>query len=121
MRLMRQALNGGTAQCVLDTEGPKFPNDWSSDGQFIAYSSQVPDYQTMHTWIVSLSDSDRHRKSRPLLQHSCSELSAYFSPEKRRERRVGSPTPLMKQDATKCMFGTFLPVLISGRFRTGAV
>ena len=80
MRLMRQALNGGTAHCILDTEGPKFPNDWSSDGQFIAYSSQVPDYQNMHTWIVSLSASGQQRKPRPFLQHSCSELSAYFSP-----------------------------------------
>ena len=80
MRLMRQALNRSTARCVLDTEGPKFPNDWSSDGQFIAYGSQVPDYQNMHTWIVSLSDSDQQRKPRPFLQHSCSELSAYFSP-----------------------------------------
>jgi Tol biopolymer transport system component len=85
MRLMRQALNGGTAQCVLDTEGPKFPNDWSSDGQFIAYSSQVPDYQNMHTWIVSLGASGQQRKPRPLLQHSCSELSAYFSPGEEEE------------------------------------
>jgi hypothetical protein len=85
MRLMRQALNGGTAQCVLDTEGPKFPNDWSSDGQFIAYSSQVPDYQNMHTWIVSLSASGQQREPRPLLQHSCSELSAYFSPGEEEE------------------------------------
>ena len=80
MRMMRQALNGGTAHCVLDTEGPKFPNDWSSDGQFIAYGSQVPDYQHMHTWIVSLSASRQQPKPRPFLQHSCSELSAYFSP-----------------------------------------
>jgi Tol biopolymer transport system component len=86
MRLMRQALNGGLAQCVLDTEGPKFPNDWSSDGRLIAYSSQVPDYQYMHTWILSLSDSGEQRKPRPFLQHSCEELSAYFSPGKGEER-----------------------------------
>lgn len=85
MRLMRQALNGGTAQCVLDTEGPKFPNDWSSDGQFIAYGSQLPDYQNMHTWIVSLSASDQQRKPRPFLLHPCSELSAYFSPGHEKE------------------------------------
>ena len=82
MRLMRQALNGGAAQCVLDTEGPKFPTDWSSDGQFIAYSSQVPDYQNMHTWTVSLSPSTEQGKSLSFLQHSCEELSAYFAPEK---------------------------------------
>jgi len=87
MRLMRHALNGGTTQCVLDTEGPKFPNDWSSDGQFLAYSSQAPDYQHMHTWIVSLSASGQQREARPFLQHSCEELSAYFSPEGRQAPR----------------------------------
>jgi len=85
MRLMRQALNGGTAQCVLDTEGPKFPNDWSSDGQFIADRAQVPDYQNMEAWIVSLSASGQQRKPHPLLQHSCSELSAYFCPGEEEE------------------------------------
>ena len=85
MRLMRQPLNGGAAHCILDTEGPKFPNDWSSEGQFIAYSSQAPDYQNMHTWIVSLSASGQQRKPRPFLQHSCDELSAYFSPEQEQE------------------------------------
>ena len=80
MHLMRQALNGGTARCVLDTEGPKFPNDWSSDGQFIAYSSQVPDYQNMHTWVMSLCASGPQRKPRSFLQHSCEEFNAYFSP-----------------------------------------
>ncbi len=85
MRLMRQALDGGTAQCVLDTEGPKFPNDWSSNGQFIAYASQVPDYQNLHTWIVSLGATGQQRKPRPFLQHSCTEVSAYFSPGHEKE------------------------------------
>jgi len=30
MRLFRQALSGGLAKCLLDTEGPKFPTDWSA-------------------------------------------------------------------------------------------
>ena len=80
MRLFRQALSGGTTKCVLDTEGPKFPNDWSSDGQFIAYTSQVPDYRNLHTWIVALSGQEEGAKSRPFLQHSYQEFSAEFSP-----------------------------------------
>jgi Tol biopolymer transport system component len=80
MRLFRQALSGGAARCVLDTEGPKFPSDWSSDGQFIAYNSQAPDYRHMRTWIVSLSGRDGDTKSLPFLQHSCEEFSAQFSP-----------------------------------------
>lgn len=80
MRLFRQAVSGGTAECVLDTEGPKFLSDWSLDGQFIAYTSQVPDYRYLHTWIVALSGQEEGPKPRPFLQHSYEEHSAQFSP-----------------------------------------
>jgi Tol biopolymer transport system component len=80
MRLFRQALSGGMAKCVLDTAGPKFPSDWASDGQFIAYSSQVPDYRNLHTWIVALGGREKEATPRPFLQHSCQEFSAQFSP-----------------------------------------
>jgi hypothetical protein len=81
MGLFRRALSGGAARCVLDTEGPKFPADWSSDGKFIAYTSQFPDYRNLHTWIATLSDRQEEAKSSPFLQHSCNEFSAEFSPE----------------------------------------
>jgi Tol biopolymer transport system component len=80
MRLFRQALSGGAARCVLDTEGPKFPSDWSSDGQFIAYNSQVPQYRQMHTWIASATVPGEEMKSRLFLQHSYHEFSAQFAP-----------------------------------------
>jgi Tol biopolymer transport system component len=80
MRLFRQALSGGTAKCVLDTDGPKFPTDWSSDGRFISYSSQVPDYRTMHVWIVALGSSEDEARPHSFLQHSFEEHSAQFSP-----------------------------------------
>ena len=80
MRLFRRALSGGPAQCVLDTEGPKFPSDWSSDGQFIAYNSQVPEYRQMHTWIASPAGPGGEMKSRLFLQHSYHEFSAQFAP-----------------------------------------
>jgi Tol biopolymer transport system component len=80
MRILRQALNGGTAKAVLDTEGPKFPTDWSSDGRFITYGSQWPDYRYLHTWTLSLIAPGQQEKPRPLLQHPYEELSAYFSP-----------------------------------------
>jgi hypothetical protein len=79
MRLLRRALSGGTAQCVLDTEGPKFPSDWSSDGQFIAYNSQVPEYRQMHTWIASATGPGEEMKARLFLQHSYNEFSAQFA------------------------------------------
>jgi Tol biopolymer transport system component len=80
MRLLRQALNGGTARTVIDTEGPKFPSDWSSDGQVVAYGSQWPDYRNMHIWIVALSASEHQHTAHPFLQHSHGEFSAHFSP-----------------------------------------
>ena len=80
MRLLRQALNGGTAKCVLDTQGPKFPTDWSSDGRLVTYCSQVPDYRYLHTWVASIRASGQQEKPRPFLQHSYSEACACFSP-----------------------------------------
>ena len=80
MRLFRQALHGGGAQCVLDTRGPKFLADWSSDGRFVSYTSQEPDYRWMHTWTVALSGAADEMKPRPFLQHSYEEFSAVFSP-----------------------------------------
>ena len=79
MRLLRRTLNGGAAKCILDTDGPKFPSDWSSDDRFIAYNSQVPDYQYLHIW-VSLAVTGRPDDARPFLQHSYLEASACFSP-----------------------------------------
>lgn len=80
MRLFREPLNGGTARLVLDTDGPKFPTDWSSDGRFAAYNSQWPDYRYQHAWIVPLSPSNQRDQPRPLFQHSYEEGSVYFSP-----------------------------------------
>jgi len=85
MRLLRQAQSGGPAMCVLNTPGPKFPTDWSSDRQLITYSSQVPDYRYLHTWIVPITASRQGEKPRLFLQHSCSETSAYFAPAERGE------------------------------------
>jgi len=67
MRLLRQLISGGTATCVLDTEGPRFPTDWSSDGSLIAYNSQAPDYRHQHTWIVSANRTQQVRCTRTRL------------------------------------------------------
>lgn len=76
MGIFRQALSGGTVNCVLETEGPKFPTDWSSDGRFVSYSSQAPEYRHLHVWVVALDAPE----PRSFLQHSYEESSAQFSP-----------------------------------------
>lgn len=77
MRLLRQALNGGAAGTVLDTDGPKFLTDWSSDGQTVAFNSQWPDYRDMRIWTMRL---DGASIPRPLSKQPFPELGAYFSP-----------------------------------------
>ncbi len=81
MRLLRQPVNGGSAETVLDTPGPKFPTDWSSDNRFITYSSQWPDYRFMHVWTVSLNVSAEQNKPHAFLQNEYVENSACFFPE----------------------------------------
>ena len=78
MRLIREPVNGGSGRVVLNTKGPKFLTDWSPDGRFVAYNSQWPDYQYLHTWIATLGEQPE--EPRPFLQHSLDEGSASFSP-----------------------------------------
>jgi hypothetical protein len=75
--LLRQRLDGGPVKTVLDTDGPKFPADWSSDGRFLAFNSQWPEYRDMHLWTMQIDDA---KGPRPLSQHPYSELAASFSP-----------------------------------------
>ncbi len=83
MRLLIQMPNRRDGRTILDTEGPKFPSDWSSDGQFVTFSSQWPDYRNLHTWTIALDESSETMRPRAFLQHSYSEFSATFSPVQR--------------------------------------
>lgn len=76
MRLLRRALNGGTTQTILDSDGPKFPTDWSSDARFVAFNTQWPDYRDMHIWTMQLNASSAPRA---FAQHLYAELGASFS------------------------------------------
>lgn len=92
MRLLRRSLNGGSAACIADTRGPKFPTDWSADGRFVAYNSQEPDYRYQHCWIASSepvssepvssepASTDPAHQPWPFLHRSHNEGSARFGP-----------------------------------------
>ena len=83
MRLLRQALNGGSVQTVLDSDGPKFPSDWSSDGRLVAFSTQWPDYQNIHVWTVQV---DGNTTARPFAQHPYADAAGHFSPAGKGEK-----------------------------------
>jgi Tol biopolymer transport system component len=83
MRLLRKALNGGAVTTVLDSDGPKFPSDWSSDGRFVAFSSQWPDYQDIHVWTMEV---DGGAPARPFAQNLYADMAGYFSPAEKGER-----------------------------------
>ena len=77
MRLLRQALGSESSTYIVDTQGPKFPTDWSADRRFIAYNSQAPDYRYQHAWVAAPFAQE---KPYPLLQHSHHEGSVAFAP-----------------------------------------
>jgi hypothetical protein len=77
MRLVRKSLNGGPVETVLDSDGPKFPSDWSSDGRSVAFSSQWPDYRDMHIWVMQLGAGGAPRA---IAQHPYPEMGGYFFP-----------------------------------------
>ena len=78
MRLMRQPLTGGAAVCLLDSPGPKFLTDRSSDGRIAAYTSQAPDFRSLHVWTAQLDTPSE--SGRLFLNHAHREANAYFAP-----------------------------------------
>jgi eukaryotic-like serine/threonine-protein kinase len=80
MSLQRQALNRRTSVTALDTPGPKFATDWSSDGRFVTYFTPWPDFKKMSIWIMPVHGSSPQHAPRPYWSGSGSEDSAYFSP-----------------------------------------
>jgi hypothetical protein len=62
---------------ILDSGGPKFPSNWSSDERFIAFSSQWPDYQDMHLWTIQ---ADGGSPARAFARNSYADAAGYFSP-----------------------------------------
>jgi Tol biopolymer transport system component len=58
MSLQRQPLNGRTSLTMLDTPGPKFATDWSSDGRFVTYFTPWPDFKKLSIWITPVGNSN---------------------------------------------------------------
>jgi Tol biopolymer transport system component len=80
MSLQRQGLNGRTSVAALETPGPKFTTDWSSDGRFVTFFTPWPDFKKLSIWIMPVSGSSPRQPARPFSPSSSHEHSAYFSP-----------------------------------------
>lgn len=80
MSLQRQTLDGRTSVTALDTPGPKFSTDWSSDGNVVTYFTPWPDFKKYSIWIMRVGGNNPQQPPVPFLQGPYDVHSAYFSP-----------------------------------------
>ncbi|MEO8125442.1 MAG: hypothetical protein ABJF23_33220 [Bryobacteraceae bacterium] len=82
MQLLRQPPNNSKPIVFLDTPGPKFPTDWSANGQFVAFYTPWPDFARLKTVVFDLRDAES-KQARPvlLLESQYNEAEAVFSPD----------------------------------------
>ena len=69
----------GTEEPLIESDGSKFPTDWSRDGRFIAFNFIDPKGKTnFDIWVLPMFGD---RKPFPFLQTQFSEGGAVFSPD----------------------------------------
>ena len=68
----------GSEEPLVNPLSPSFPEDWSNDGKWVAYTDNTRTGRDV--WIVPLAGD---RKARPLLNTPAGELGARFSPDSR--------------------------------------
>lgn len=78
INIYRKATAGSvTPELIVDSEEPKYPDDWSPDGMYLAYES-ASSKSKYDLWYVSLSGD---RKPVPFLQTQFNETHSRFSPD----------------------------------------
>jgi hypothetical protein len=80
MGLRRQPLNGRVSVSVLESDGPKFLSDWSSDGRFVSYITPWPEWKRLNLFFANIArpaDKENPRRAWP---SEYSEAGGYFSP-----------------------------------------
>ncbi|MDQ6665003.1 MAG: hypothetical protein M3Z23_11485, partial [Acidobacteriota bacterium] len=81
MRLLRQRPNNSKPITVLDTSGPKFPTDWSTNGQFVAFFTPWPEFARLKTVVLDLRKAGSTTAPTVLFMESqYNEAEAVFSP-----------------------------------------
>jgi Tol biopolymer transport system component len=81
MRLLRQPLNSSKPVTVLDTPGPKFLTDWSTDGRFITYFTSWPEFARLKTVVLDLRNAGQKTSEVLFMEGQYSETEAVFSPD----------------------------------------
>jgi hypothetical protein len=74
----QSASDTGEEELLFASNVDKWPTDWSSDGQFIAYTIEFDPKTKMDIWIIPLLGD---RKPVPFLQTEFNEQDARFSPD----------------------------------------
>ena len=80
MSLQRQLLNARTSVNVLESEGPKFLSDWSSDGRFVAYFTPWPEWKKLNLFFADIAQPGGKDNPRRAWPSDYSEASGSFSP-----------------------------------------
>lgn len=80
MSLQRQAVNARVPVDVLESEGPKFLNDWSSDGRFVAYCTPWPEWKKLNLFFADITRRGGSENPRRAWPSDYSEANGSFSP-----------------------------------------
>jgi len=80
MSLERQAVNARVSVKVLESEGPKFLSDRSTDGQFVAYFTPWPDWKKLNLFFADLAGPGGKENPWRAWPSDYSEASGSFSP-----------------------------------------
>jgi Tol biopolymer transport system component len=74
---VKPASGSGNAELLIDTQNPKYPTDWSSDGKYLLYDEIDPEFK-FDLWILPLTGN---RKPWCYLRSQFNESHAQFSPD----------------------------------------
>lgn len=80
MSLERQAVNARVSVKVLESEGPKFLSDWSTDGRFVAYFTPWPEWKKLNLFFAYLAEPGGKENPQRAWPSDYSEASGSFSP-----------------------------------------
>ena len=80
MSLQRQPLNAHASLNVLESEGPKFLSDWSSDGRFVSYFTPWPEWKKLNLFFADIARPAGKENPRRAWPSDYSEAGGSFSP-----------------------------------------